>query len=84
MPWVGAIAAGGPLGPAFVALGILTSAETYRDFISQEYATALVRAPNSPGLDEWVAALLNREITTGQAAALILGSDEASLHALGQ
>jgi hypothetical protein len=82
--WAGEITAGGPLGQATVALGILTSAEAYQDFISQEYETALGRAPNPLELDGWGAVLVNRLISTDQAAALLLASDEAYLHALQQ
>ncbi len=83
-PWVNAITAGGPLAQAVVALGILTSAEAYEDFISQVYETALGRVPDPVGLDGWVAALVHRQIATDQAAAMILSSDEAYLYALQQ
>jgi hypothetical protein len=75
LPWVSI--AGGPLGLARVALGILTSVEAYRDLISEEYVSVLGRAPDLLGLDGWVGALVNGQISRDEVAGLFLSSDEA-------
>src|SRR5262249_18660019 len=79
-PWVSI--AGGPLGRAVVALGILTSVEAYTDLISQEYEGVLGRAPDPVGLDGWLGALVNRQISRDEVAGLFLSSNEAYAHSL--
>jgi hypothetical protein len=80
LPWVSI--AGGPQGRAVAALGILTSVEAYTDLISQEYEGVLGRAPDSVGLDGWLGALVNRQISRDEVAGLFLSSDEAYEHSL--